>query len=292
MNAPTLPGLGFLLMVGSALGTFACLYFLVREMLQPGQWGHYWVYRYLGYLERESRLLFLDTDPMKTLLGQAVALLMVFSLGIVEWLDVSLVVVLTVGIALLPALMFLQKRAERTKKLEEQVDGMLLAYGNALKAIPSPNAALLSIIPILPIPIKEEVDYVMKEVRVGSSLEQGIRRMAERARSRTVDDALSTILIGMHVGGDLPRLLADSAAALRELHRLEGVLKSKTSEGRAQMWLFAFAPFGIYLAFNMTSPGFFDPLSVSFAGKIIVGIAGVCWLGSIFLARAILSVDQ
>ncbi len=115
--------------------------------------------------------------------------------------------------------------------------------------------------------------------------------MSARIGSRTIDSALSAVLIGLQVGGNLPQVLETTAATIREMNRLEGVVKTKTSEGRAQLWVLALFPFCICYAFNMVSPGYFQPLESTFVGYIIVAIAMLFWIASIVVALKVLRVD-
>ncbi len=75
------------------------------------------------------------------------------------------------------------------------------------------------------------------------------------------------------------------------MQRLEGVVQSKTAEGKAQVWVLALVPFGLSAALNWLQPGYFDPLMNSPIGWIALFVAGMCWLGSLLLARKVLAVD-
>jgi tight adherence protein B len=78
---------------------------------------------------------------------------------------------------------------------------------------------------------------------------------------------------------------------MREMSRLEGVVKSKTAEGKAQMWVLAVFPFLMALALNSVKEGYFQPLSGSIFGYIAAFAAGFFWLASLILARKVLAVD-
>jgi len=116
--------------------------------------------------------------------------------------------------------------------------------------------------------------------------------MASRIGSRGVDSALSAILIGRQVGGNLPKVLESTAASIREMQRLEGVLRTKTAEGKAQLWVIGALPAGLIFVLNFFNPGYFDPLKESVTGYLIAGIAGGMWMAALFLARKILAVDM
>jgi len=194
-------------------------------------------------------------------------------------------------VAIGPTLYLGQKRAEHIKKLEEQVDTFILSLANSLKTVPSPAAALTAVVPILPIPTRLEVDRVLKEMRVGSTLEQAILNMASRLGSVAMDSALSALLIGLQVGGNLSLVLENTAATIREMNRLDGVVKTKTSEGRAQLWVLALFPFGLCLVFNYADEGYFSPLQTTFTGYLVTTIAVMFWMAALLTARKILKVD-
>jgi tight adherence protein B len=245
--------------------------------------------RYLSYLGRNLRLMFMAGSPEKIVAGQAIGIALVTAAGVL--FGISLWYVVVVAIAALPPLYLQQKRGKYVLALENQVDSLILGLANSLKSVPSPAAALAALAPVCPAPTRFEVDRILKEMRVGSTLEQAILNMSARLQSPAMDSALSALLIGLQVGGNLPTVLENTAATIREMSRLEGVVKSKTSEGRAQLWVLAVFPFGICLAFNAVQPGYFDPLQQSFAGYLVTSIAVAFWLSALFVARKILQVD-
>jgi tight adherence protein B len=245
--------------------------------------------RYLGYIERNLRLMFMPGSAEKIVLGQIGAAAALAALGML--VDLPLWYLFVVLVAALPALYLSQKRTEYVRALENQVDSMLLGLANSLKSVPSPAAALAALAPVCPAPTKYEVDRILKEMRVGSTLEQAILNMSARLKSPAMDSALSALLIGLQVGGNLPTVLENTAATIREMGRLEGVVKTKTSEGRAQLWVLAIFPFGICAAFNFVQPGYFDPLQQTFTGYLVTTLAIAFWLAALFVARKVLKVD-
>ena len=245
--------------------------------------------RYLGYIERNLRLMFMPGSAEKIVLGQIAAGALLTALGLL--VDLPLWYLFVLLVAALPALYLSQKRTEYVRALESQVDSMLLGLANSLKSVPSPAAALAALAPVCPAPTKYEVDRILKEMRVGSTLEQAILNMSARLKSPAMDSALSALLIGLQVGGNLPSVLENTAATIREMGRLEGVVKTKTSEGRAQLWVLAIFPFAICAAFNFVQPGYFDPLQQSLVGYLVTSLAIAFWLAALFVARKVLKVD-
>ncbi len=194
-------------------------------------------------------------------------------------------------IAVGPELYLRRERKRRVDRLEKQVDGFVVSLANSLKTVPSPAAALQATVGILQQPTRQEIEYVLKEMRVGSTLEQGLLAMSARVKSPWLDVAFSAVLIGLRVGGNLPVVLERTATTIREMNRLLGVVRSKTGEGRMQLWVLAAFPILIVFGFNAAQKGYFDPLQDSVIGQIAVAIAATLWIGSLLLARKVLSVD-
>jgi tight adherence protein B len=190
-----------------------------------------------------------------------------------------------------PALYVEQERRKRLEAIEFQVDNFVLALANALKTTPSIGGALNSVVTVVAEPIRSEVEMVTKEMKVGSTLDQSLLHMAARIGSRSVDTALSAVLIGRTVGGNLPRVLETTAGSLREMQRLEGVIRSKTADGRMQLWVIGAMPAVLLVLMNVVWPGYFAPLTDNFFGYVVVVGVVVFWGSAIVVARKVLAVD-
>jgi tight adherence protein B len=245
--------------------------------------------QYTAHLNRSLKLLFLKAVGEKIVLGQVLAAFLVIGVGLAA--DVPYWYVGLVVAALGPVFHLKRRRKEHIDRLESQIDSLIMSLANSLKTVPSPSAALGAIMPVLPLPMKLEIDRLLKEMRIGSTLEQGILNMSGRLKSPEIDNALSALLIGLQVGGNLPQVLENTAATIREMNRLAGVVKTKTSEARAQLWVLAVFPFVICFAFTMIDPGYFDPLQTTFMGTLLIILALGLWLASLLAARKILKVD-
>ncbi len=245
--------------------------------------------QYTAYLDRQLKLLFMQGSGSRIALGQIGAAVLVALAG--PLLDIPFWYSGLVLCAVMPTLYLRQKHTEHVRRLESQSDGLILGLANSLKTVPSPAAALAAFAPVLPIPMRLEIDRLLKEMRVGSTLEQALLNMSSRIRSPDLDAALSSLLIGLQVGGNLPAVLETTAATIREMMRLQGVVRTKTSESRAQLWVLAVFPFVICYAFVALDPEYFTPLQSTFVGTLITSVAVVLWLASLITARKILKVD-
>ncbi|MBX3189251.1 MAG: type II secretion system F family protein [Labilithrix sp.] len=248
----------------------------------------YWA-RYCASLERKMRAMFIFTPGRLIALGQLAAMFVLVASELTLDLPMSWAFCLFVAIA--PSIYLEVERRKRVVMIEDQLDNFMLALANALKATPSIGAAFNSVVTVIEDPIKKEVDLALKEMKVGSTLDQALLHMAARVGSRQLDSALSSILIGRQVGGNLPKVLETTAQTLREMKRLEGVIRTKTADGRMQLWVIGAMPLVFIIGFGVMWPGYFDPLTKSLAGYGIIGFVAVSWVSALVLARKVLAVD-
>ncbi|HEY8074201.1 MAG TPA: type II secretion system F family protein [Labilithrix sp.] len=275
-----------------ALGAIAFALFLGTLQMASDETGlpyRYWG-RYTGVLDRKLRSMFIFMPNGKLIaVGQLAVIFCILAANLTIDLPYwwGFLVVALVG----PYAYIEKMRRDRILLIEDQLDNFILALANALKTTPSIGAAFNSVVVVVDDPIKKEVDLAIKEMKVGSTLDQALLHMAARIGSRSVDSALSAVLIGRQVGGNLPKVLETTAHTLREMKRLEGVIRTKTADGRMQMWVIALMPAVFIGILSQIFTGYFNPLTQSLTGYVIIFIIGSCWVGSLLLARKVLQVD-
>ncbi len=239
----------------------------------------------------DARLRFLRLAPVgrTILIGQV---LVVAAALAVPLLGGPLVLLAVLPVAVVgPKLVVERRAARRTADVETQLEQWLVAVANALKATPSLGEAIASTSRLVPPPMSQEVDLVVREYELGTPLDEALQRFAERVPSKTVAGAVLALKVARKSGGNLPDLLESAGAALRELARLEGVVRSKTAEGKAQAWVVSLIPVPMVLGISAMDPGFFEPLTRSFVGGLLIAVATVLWAIAILMARKILAVD-
>jgi len=245
--------------------------------------------RYCTAIEKECRFLLIRRT------GQEIARMqigVIFAAPVLAYfLDDWILLLLIPPVAFAPYVILRQRSAERVLHLEGQLDGWLMMLANALKASPSLGDAISNSGKLMRAPMSEELDLALKEMALGTPLDQAILNMSQRVGSISVSSALATILVGRTTGGDLPNILEESANTLREMARLEGVVRTKTAEGKMQAYVLGAIPFLLIGAIHLVDEHWLEPLGSTSMGFMIISVAAVFWLAAIFLARRILAVD-
>jgi tight adherence protein B len=246
------------------------------------------VQRYTDHLDRQLRFLRSPGNGKQILAWQLGAGIFV---AVLAYFFAPVIGMLEFLVLAGPFLQIRQLREKRVIRLEQQLDGWLLMLANALKAVPSIGDALASSQALLHAPIAQELDVVLKEYKLGTPLDLALRNMAERVKSRVITTAVTMLQVARRTGGDLPATLETSAASLRELARLEGVVRTKTADGRNQAMVVGALPLVVIVMLYFVQPDLLMPLFRSLKGNIILGCAIALWAGAMAAAMKILKVD-
>ena len=190
-----------------------------------------------------------------------------------------------------PAIALKRLVSRRVAAIERQVEPWINTVANALRASPSLGDAIASSATLLQPPMSQELDVLVKEYELGTPLDEALENLSERVGTRTLSATVQALKIARRSGGNLTELLQNSAESLREFARLEGVVRTKTAEGKAQVFVIGVIPLPMVLSINWLDPGFFEPLLHSLLGQLVISIALVLWLAAVLLARKILDVD-
>ncbi|MBW2685729.1 MAG: type II secretion system F family protein [Deltaproteobacteria bacterium] len=244
---------------------------------------------YAARLDRHSSFLLIPYSG--DLLARAQVLVCVALLAMLAVTRSPAFALLGLLAACAPPFLLWKRHSARVAKLERQLDTWLLMLANALKASPSVGEAIASTVALVPKPFSEEVDLLVKEVRLGAPLDRAIASLAHRINSTLISGALVTIVVARQTGGDLPRTLERTSAALREAARLEGVLRTKTAEGRGQVLVLAAMPFVLCVIIAWLDRSWFDPMLHHQIGKAILVACGVVWAFATMWAHHIAKAD-
>jgi tight adherence protein B len=270
---------------------FAAQFQACARLLQqrPARWTEL-LGGYRRALEQRRRALLWRHSTARVIGAQGLGLgLVIFAVGL--GLPVSAALLAALCVALLPmrALALAERRQRRA--IDTQLDGALTTLVNALRARPSATAALAQACPLFPAPLRVHVEFSLSQMRVGSSLEEALLDLGLRVRSQALDAAVVSLLLGQKVGGRLPEILENMGVTLREMARLDGVLRTKTSDARMQLQALALMPIALVLGLTAFRPQHFAPLLGSPTGMAVIVASVLLWLGALLIARRVLAVS-
>jgi tight adherence protein B len=191
----------------------------------------------------------------------------------------------------LPPLLIQSWCRKRRRQVDDQVNGFTLALSNALKTTASIGAALEASAAVIAKPLAQEVELTIKEMRLGSALDEALLGLSSRVGVKSLDVVISSLLIGRQMGGDLPRILEETAASLRETKRLEKMTLAVTQRAKFSLGIAALTTLLIALGLPLVLPNVYEPLFQSLSGKVILGQCAVAYLAALYLGYRVTRVD-
>jgi tight adherence protein B len=130
-----------------------------------------------------------------------------------------------------------------------------------------------------------ELRRTAAELAAGAATDDALEAMRRRAPSPGMDALVAACVLQRRAGGDLARLLRDSARALEDQARLEGEVRAATAQARFTALLVVLLPLGGAVLTELASPGWFAGLWSSFLTAWLVGIALTLQVAAAVLMR-------
>ena len=181
--------------------------------------------------------------------------------------------------------------AARRRRYRAAVDAgvpeMAVAIADALSGGCSLRSALAEAASGLSGAVGHELGRTAAELAAGAPTDDALEAMRRRARSPGVDTLVAACLMQRRAGGDLARLLRDSARALEDQARLEDEVRAATAQARFTALIVVLLPLGGGLLAELASPGWFAGLWSSFLTAWLVGIALVLQAAAAILMNRI-----
>jgi tight adherence protein B len=192
---------------------------------------------------------------------------------------------------ILPWVSLSRKLRQRRSDMEEQLPDALISMSNSLRAgLTLPQAMGILVDNTAP-PVSEEFGLLLKEHRLGLTLDEAMSNMSERMASKNLDLVVTSIQVARIAGGNLPQVFEDTATAIREIARLEAKIQTMTAQGRLQAWVLGSLPVGMAFMIYKVDPTMINPLWEDPIGWVILFFVAVFEIVGVFMIRKILSVD-
>lgn len=282
-------------MVDSTLWIALALVFVagVLAVLGGGEWASERMAREKGLYEKvigkELYRLFLDISPQEFFLLHC--LLFFAAIGFSGYLMGSWMWGVVIGgfIGIMGPRFWLKGRwKKRITEINEQVEESMIYMSNSFKANPALPDAIQDVINSMGPPITQEFSVLLKEYKLGTPLDTALINMQNRVPARNLQLAVSALLIGRTVGGNIPGILEDIASTIRESYRLERVIDTQTAQGKMQAWVMGLMPAVVIGMFYLMDPELITPLFETLWGYLILATAAVLnVIGVVFILKIV-----
>ncbi len=191
---------------------------------------------------------------------------------------------------LTPPLYVNKKRAKRVELFEQQLIDAISIMSSCLKAGLTFQQALVSISAEMPNPISEEFGRVVKELKLGSSIETSLTRLSEKIGSQNFMMIVSAILIQRQTGGNLSEILTNISGTIKERFKIKNEIKVLTATARTSGLVVGLMPVAIILVFMLFNPDYVTIFFESNLGIAMIVIAIVMEVIGYLVIRRIVNI--
>jgi tight adherence protein B len=162
------------------------------------------------------------------------------------------------------------------------LDGMMLLSG-CLKAGLSILQAFEVLVEDMSGPISQEFSWLLKEVKMGLSLEESLNRLNRRLPSEELTLITNAILVSSATGGNLVNVISRICVTIRDTLKLKNNIRTLTLQGRLQGIIMAILPFA-FVGFVLSSnKEYFNIMLSTETGRMLLGLAVTLLTVGLFL---------
>jgi tight adherence protein B len=192
---------------------------------------------------------------------------------------------------MLPPFYVRMRISRQVRKFNSQLEEMITMVSNSLRA----GFGLLQAFDLaaeqLQPPISTELNRLLRDIRVGATLEDALEAMSKRVGSYDLDVIITAILIQRSVGSNLAEVLEKVAYTIRERVRLKGEINTLTSQKKLSGLVVGLLPPAIMLIIMAMSFEYMEPLFTTGTGRVLLAIAVGLDIAGIVAIRRIVTIE-
>jgi tight adherence protein B len=234
---------------------------------------------------------FLFIDP-KTLFAANLAVMLLGATLV--WIATgSLVLAVPVffALALMPRLLYARLRQRRLRKFDEQLPDALMMLSGGMRAGVGLSSAIGQLVLEAPAPLGQEFSLLLREQRLGVTLEQSLNSLARRMPTQTTVLVVSAMRIASETGGGLAETLERTAHTIRSRLQMEAKIVALTAQGKLQAWVVGLLPVGLGLVLSKMEPEAMGMLWHTRIGWLTLMVLVVFEFMGVYVIRKIIAID-
>jgi tight adherence protein B len=181
-------------------------------------------------------------------------------------------------------------RVRRKKRILSQIPVLLDLLAGHVKAGHSLPESLSETVALLPRGIREEMAWVLRQIRLGVGPVEAFTRWERRIDEEEVSLLVKPLRAAVPGGGNIVDLLERTRDILRLRHRADEKLRSMTAQARLQAVVLTMLGPAFAAVLSRIDPGFFPKLVGTAQGKTLLLLSGTLQALGWVAIRKILSV--
>jgi tight adherence protein B len=182
---------------------------------------------------------------------------------------------------------FLKARREKafTREFAPAIDTIVRSVKSGLPV----NEALKLVASEIPEPVRGEFRALTEGLKVGVTMEEGLKRMFERMPTAEVNFFGIVMTIQQKSGGNLSEALGNLAGVLRDRKRLQSKIRAMSSEAKSGAMIIGSLPPGVCVMIYVMSPTYIVPMFTTQMGNLMLLGCGVWMTVGILVMKKMVS---
>jgi tight adherence protein B len=182
-------------------------------------------------------------------------------------------------------------RARRLLKIEDQLPDALLILAGGLKAGVSLTSAVSQLVREARPPITQEFDLMLREQRLGVTLDEALENLNRRVPTQSVTLVVSAMRIASTTGGGLAETLERASQTVRSKLAMEGKIRALTAQGKLQAWIVGALPLVLMYVLARMEPEAMSLLWTTRLGYAFLIVIALLLFFGVLLIRKIVDID-
>ena len=139
--------------------------------------------------------------------------------------------------------------------------------------------------------VGQEFALLLREQRLGVTLEQSLTNLARRVPTQTTTLVVSAMRIASETGGGLAETLERTAHTIRSRLQMEGKIGALTAQGKLQAWVVGLLPVLLMLVLDKMEPEAMRMLWHTPLGWATLVVIAFLEVMGVFVIRKIIAID-
>lgn len=239
----------------------------------------------------QAQEFFLFIDPRK-LFAANIALMALG--GAMVWMATGsalIALVVFAALALTPRLIYSWMRTRRLLAFEEQLPDALMMLSGGMRAGVGLSSAIQQLVREAQPPLSQEFTLMLREQRLGVTLEQALANLNRRVPTQTTTLVVSAMRIATETGGSLAETLERTSHTIRSRLQMEGKIRALTAQGKLQAWVVGLLPLVLMLVLDKMEPDAMALLWNTRIGWATLLVIGFLEVMGIYVIRKIIAID-
>ena len=174
---------------------------------------------------------------------------------------------------LLPTVVLKFKTAKRKEMFDSQLMDGLMILSSSLRGGLSMLQSIEVLVEETSPPISEEFGLVLREHKMGVSLEEALEHLDKRMSSHQFNLIMTAILVSRETGGNIAQVFGRLGESMRESNKLMDKVKTLTTQGKLQGVIMSILPIVFAVIVYTTNPEYLQQMFANPLGKTLLAIA-------------------